>query len=117
MLYDSSLVFAIKNDIGEYNLEEVNVFNLKGSNKCLNNAEIAIRNKKEIIIKAFCPFCEEYHFYTYDISECFMREALFGGCHKNGNVVFIIGKKDNVIKRVESYREVKESIYNSVWYE
>ncbi|MCR3758363.1 hypothetical protein [Clostridium felsineum] len=110
MTFNTSIVIALKNKYGSYDINEVTIFELKELNILYDNFELHVENKK-INIKIKCNVCDEYHNFSYNISDIFKREVLIGGCETLGIPVIFIGRPDKVENRIKKYSETNKKLY------
>lgn len=111
MLYNTNLSFALKNEMGEYEVKDFILFQLDKFNSSFKNLKVNYDKNNGITFKLRCPFCNEYHYYTYKFNTFFKSDMIIGGCENLGEQSFIIGKSDKVIERVKRYMSIKSRIY------
>lgn len=105
MILNTKVTIAYKNDLGFYNVKNVNVFRL-GNEDPFASFKLSIYRRKEFLIRAKCPLCGEYHNYRFNIYSLLTKGIAIGGCDIVGEPIVIIGKERNVIDLIDKYKEV-----------
>ena len=111
MLVKTDLSIAFKDALGQYNLNDINIFKMDDLNGKLTGVNIKYYNSREVLIRIKCPICNNYHYYCYDINDLLNREMIIGGCEEYGVPVFYVGKDVSVKHAVNNYRKVTNFIY------
>lgn len=102
---------ALKNSKGEYKIEELTIFEIENMNARFPSLKVELHKRNEILIKVKCSLCGEYHFYNYNINELLKRNMVIGGCEQLGLPIFLIGKNQKVIEKVNEHRKTIKKIY------
>lgn len=110
-LYNTNLSFALKNQIGQYEIKDFVLFNINSLNDKSKNIYVKYTENKEIIFKIKCPLCNKYHYYTYNLYTFFKRKITIGGCDLLGEQIFLIGQTEKVIEMVNKYIDMKNKAY------
>ena len=111
MIFDTNIAMALKNSSGQYKLEQLTIFEIERMKTKFPSLNVNVNNGNEILIKVKCPLCGEYHFYHYNINELLKRNMVIGGCEQLALPIFLIGKNQKVIEKVNEYRQTIEEIY------
>lgn len=111
MLIDTTISVAFKNSLWQYEMAETSMFNLTDVDKWFTNVEINLKSFKEIQLKVKCPLCNDYHYYSYSVSQLKRSSMVIGGCERIGSPVFFIGNKEKVEEKINKYKEVNKKIY------
>ena len=111
MIFNTKLTIAIKNSLGQYDINEFTLFQIEKLNKITRGINIINRKKREINLQVKCPICGEYHNYSYNVSEFLKRYMIIGGCESLGLPIFYIGEKDNIRKTVNKYNYISKKLY------
>jgi hypothetical protein len=110
LLYDTQISFALKNILGQYEINEFSLFEIDKISKKFPNLNISISRQKEVGFRIECPLCGEYHKYSYNLNEFVKREMVIGGCEVLGIPLFYIGNKFKVFQRVSKINEVNKNV-------
>lgn len=111
MIFDTNIAMALKNSNGQYEVEELTIFEIESMNAKFPSLNIELHKGNEIAIVAKCSLCGEYHNYSYSINELLKRNMVIGGCEQLALPIFLIGKNKKVIVKVNEYRQTIEEIY------
>jgi hypothetical protein len=102
---------ALKNSNGQYEVAELTIFEIESMNSRFPSLNIEIHKGNEIAIVAKCSLCGESHIYNYSINELLKRNMVIGGCEQLALPIFLIGKNNKVITKVNEHRQTIEEIY------
>jgi len=111
MMLDTNIAMALKNSSGEYKICELTIFEMESMNTMFPSLDVKINNANEILIVVKCSLCGDKHFYHYNINELLKRNMVIGGCEQLALPIFLIGKNQKVIEKVNEYRQTIEKIY------
>ncbi|MBU3111553.1 hypothetical protein [Clostridium lacusfryxellense] len=111
MIFDTNIAMALKNSSGKYKIEQLTIFEIESMNTKLPSISVNVNNGNEILVKVKCPLCYEYHIYHYNINELLKRSMVIGGCEQLALPIFLIGKVEKVIEKVNEYRQTIEKVY------
>ena len=111
MIFDTNIAMALKNSKGEYKVEQLTIFEIESMNIRFPSLNIEFYKGNEIVIKVKCSLCGESHFYHYNISELLKKNMVIGGCEQLALPIFLIGKNQKVIEKVNEHRKVIDRIY------
>ncbi|MBU3092578.1 hypothetical protein KPL35_10885 [Clostridium sp. CF011] len=111
MVFDTNIAMALKNPNGEYKVCELTIFEIENMETVFPSLKVELHKGTEILIKVKCSLCEEFHFYHYNINEFFKINMVIGGCEQLALPIFLIGKNQKVIEKVNEYRQTIEKIY------
>lgn len=110
-LYNTNLSFALKNQIGQYEIKKFTLFKINSLNNKFENIDIKYTDNKEIAFKIKCPICNKYHYYTYSLDIFFKREVTLGGCEFLGEQIFLIGNTEKISEIINKYMNIKNKVY------
>lgn len=105
MILNTRVTIAYKNDLGFYDVKNVDIFKL-GSENPFTLFELSIYKRKEFLIRAKCPLCGGHHDYRFNICSLLTKGIAIGGCDLVGEPIVIIGKEKGVIDLIYKYKEV-----------
>ena len=111
MIFDTNIAMALKNSNGQYKLYELTIFEIESMKTRFPSLSVEVIKGNEIVIKVKCPLCSEYHSYHYNINELLKRNMVIGGCEQLALPIFLIGKNQKVIEKVNEHRQTIERIY------
>lgn len=111
LLYDTNLSLALKNEMGQYEINDFILFQINKSSNKFRDINIKYTINKEIRFKVKCPICSKYHYYNYSLDNFFKRKMIIGGCELLGEQIFFIGKTKKVYERINKYMEIKNRAY------
>ena len=111
MIFDTNIAMALKNSDGQYKVCELTIFEIESMKTRFPSLNVELHKGNEILIKVKCCLCGEYHFYHYNVNELLRRNMVIGGCEQLGLPIFLIGKNQKVIEKVNQHRETIEKIY------
>jgi hypothetical protein len=111
LIFDTNIAMALKNSSGEYRVEQLTIFEIESMKTKFPNLNLNVNKGNEILIKVKCPLCGEHHVYHYNINELLKRNMVIGGCEQLALPIFLIGKNQKVIEKVNEYRQTIEKIY------
>ena len=111
MIFDTNIAMALKNSNGQYKLCELTIFEIKSMKTRFPSLNIEVNKGNEIVIKVKCSLCGEEHLYRYNINELLKRNMVIGGCEQLALPIFLIGKNQKVIEKVNEHRQTIERIY------
>jgi len=111
LIFDTNIAIALKNSSEEYKIEQLTIFEMESIKTKFPTLDVNVNKFNEILIKVKCPLCGECHFYHYNIIELLKRNMVIGGCEQLALPVFLIGKNQKVIEKVNEYRQTIEKIY------
>jgi len=111
LIFDTNIAMALKNSSGEYKIEQLTIFEIERMKNKFSSLTVNMNKGNDILIKVKCPLCGEYHLYHYNINELLKRNMVIGGCEQLGLPVFLIGKNQKVIEKVNDYKQTIEKIY------
>ncbi|UZW14542.1 hypothetical protein OSC52_01490 [Clostridium pasteurianum] len=110
-LYDTNLSFALKNQVGQYDVGDFALFKINSLNDKFKGVYVKYTENKEITFKIKCPLCNKYHYYTYNLDTFFKREITIGGCELLGEQIFLIGHTEKVAGVINKYINIKSKVY------
>jgi hypothetical protein len=111
LIFDTNIAMALKDSSGKYKIEQLTIFEIESMNKKLPSLSVNVNNGNEILVKAKCPLCYEYHLYHYNINDLLKRNMVIGGCEQLALPIFLIGKAEKVIEKVNEHKENIEKVY------
>lgn len=111
MIFDTNIAMALKNSNGQYEVEELTIFEIESMNTRFPSLNIEFHRGNEIAIEVKCSLCGESHIYNYSIIELLKRNMVIGGCEQLALPIFLIGKNSKVIAKVNEHRQTIEKIY------
>lgn len=111
LLLDNDMSIALKNNWGEYRIEEFTLFNLEKLNRDCNRFHIKLSRNRELKLIIKCPICGGYHSYSYSINELVRSDVIIGGCEIMGSPLFYIGNRDNVKCHINRFNEINKKVY------
>ncbi|MBU3179878.1 hypothetical protein [Clostridium psychrophilum] len=111
MIFDTNIAMALKNSSGEYKIYEFTIFEIENIKIIFPSVNVKIHKGNEILIVVKCPLCGEKHSYYYNVKELLKRNMVIGGCEQVALPIFLIGKNQKVIDKVNEYRQTIEKIY------
>jgi len=111
LIFDTNIAMALKNSSGVYNVCEFTIFEMKSMKSKFPSLNVKVSKGNDILIVVKCPLCGEKHFYHYNINELLKRNMVIGGCEQLALPIFLIGKNQKVIEKVNEYRQTIEKIY------
>jgi len=114
LIVDTNIAVALKNSNGEYKVCELTIFEMKSMKtmkRKFPSLNIKVSKGNEILIVVKCSLCGEKHFYRYNINELLKINMVIGGCEQLALPIFLIGKNQKVIEKVNEYRQTIEKIY------
>lgn len=109
MIINTNIAIAFRGIYGNFNFNEITLFDLGNVNGQIKNFKM-LKNNKEVVITTKCPVCSKYHCYKYSLSELRSKSLIIGGCEEIGIPVFFIGKSSNVKQRISSYNKINKEI-------
>ena len=110
MILNTRVTMAYKNDLGFYDVKNVNIFKL-GNEDPFASFKLSIYRRKEFLIRAKCPLCGAYHNYRFNIYSLLTKGIAIGGCDLVGEPIVIIGKDRSVIDLLDKYKEANIRIH------
>ncbi|MFD3158272.1 hypothetical protein ACFIJ5_15720 [Haloimpatiens sp. FM7330] len=109
MVFNTNITIALKNYLNKYNVKTVSLFELEYVCKGFDYLRVKIK-KKEIIFEIQCPLCDQKHFYKYIISDLMKKDMLIGGCEVLNVPLFLVGKEDKIMEKVNKYEHINSEI-------
>ncbi|CAM2755694.1 hypothetical protein HAHI6034_04270 [Hathewaya histolytica] len=92
------LTLALKKNDNNYDINDINLFNLKENNIYGQKIKIYKNKNGDITFQVFCNMCEEEHIYILNLKSVLKKDVSILGCHLLGIPLVIIGKKEVVNK-------------------
>ena len=111
LIFDTNIAIALKDSGGEYKVCELTLFEIESMKNRFTILNIKICEGKEILIDVKCSLCGEDHFYHYNINKLLKRNMVIGGCEQSALPIFLIGKNEKVVEKVNEHRKIIEKIY------
>lgn len=111
MLCYTNLSISLKNEIGQYKMVNLNLFQINNIDERLENFHICLTNNMEIEIKVKCPVCHRYHSYKFSISDFKYSKMFLAGCEYSGITILFIGNKQKIVETINKYREIENMVY------
>ncbi|KOF56659.1 MULTISPECIES: hypothetical protein [Clostridium] len=111
MILDTSLSIALKDELGRYNIGNINLFKIEEANNIFKLMKIKLKNKNTVMVSLKCPLCEKWHSFNYCINDMINQELIVCGCKTLGTPVLFIGENDRVSDRVKQYNRVIKETY------
>ena len=111
LIFDTNIAIALKELDGEYKVCELTIFEIESMKIRYPSLNIKISEGKEILIEVKCPLCSEKHFYHYNINKLLKRNMVIGGCEQSASPIFLIGKNQKVVEKVNEHRKIIKRIY------
>lgn len=115
MLVCTDITIAMKKGNGNYDIKDITLFDMLNFKDLKNGFKIDDSSTKEAIINVKCPVCGENHDYKYKISDMLSRNIIIGGCENYGVPIFYVGKKKNILQRVNRYKQIKQEVLAMIW--
>ncbi|MGH4051884.1 MAG: hypothetical protein ACREVX_11150 [Clostridium sp.] len=110
MIFDTNIAMALKNSNGEYKIEQLTIFEIEKMKTKFSSLIINVNKGNDILVEVKCPLCNEDHLYHYNINELLKRNMVIGGCEQLGLPIFLIGKNQKIIEKVNEYKQITEKI-------
>ena len=111
LIFNTNIAIALKDSSCEYKVCELTIFEIESINIKFPILNIKICEGKEILIDVKCSLYGEDHFYHYNINKLLKRNMVIGGCEQSALPIFLIGKNQKVIEKVNDYKQTIEKIY------
>ncbi|OFI06190.1 hypothetical protein CLOACE_12230 [Clostridium acetireducens DSM 10703] len=110
MLVNTYISFALKDENNKYNILNTSLFELNNINNYFTSVKV-MKKSNQIIFKVKCSLCNEYHNYKYNVNDIINEKVIIGGCDRLGSILFFIGNKYKIIKKVNRYNSIHSKIY------
>ena len=114
LIFDTNIAMALKNSNGEYRVYEMTIFEIESMKTRFPSLSVKLHQGNEISIVVKCSLCGENHFYNYNINELLKRDMVIGGCEQLALPIFLIGKNQKVIEKVNEHRETIKKFYSTI---
>lgn len=111
MLCNTNLSISLKNEIGQYKIENFNLFQINRLNDMFPDFNVYLTNNIEIELKLKCPICDRYHCYKFRIRDLINSKMLLGGCEYSGITIIYIGNTKSIYETINKYKEIKNMVY------
>ena len=115
MLIHTDVTMAMKKSNGNYDIKDITLFDMLKMKDLENEFEVDSNRAKEAVIKVKCPVCGKKHEYKYNISDIISRNIIIGGCENFGVPILYVGKRKNILQRVNRYKQDNMDIFAMVW--
>jgi hypothetical protein len=111
LIFDTNIAMALKDSNGRYKVEELTIFEFESMKTRFPSLKVEFYKSNDILIKVKCPLCSEHHLYHYNVNELMRRNMVIGGCEQLALPIFLIGKNQKVIEKVNEHRHTIEKIH------
>ena len=110
MVVNTDFAIAFRSIYGNYDFNEVSLFNLEKISGLVDGLQIYIYDNKEIVLKTECPICGKNHEFKYSMVEAMSKSVIIGGCEEVGTPIFYLGKNSKVQQRIKKYNQINTEI-------
>lgn len=110
VLLQTKLAVAVKNNMGEYQMEEFSAFRFYELPLSFSQLKVQLKKGGEYKMSVLCPICGEIHHYFFQLKDLFNHKTIIGGCETLGTPIFFLGSPKEVNYRIEKYREINRKI-------